>query len=112
VSDSLSKNNFNIIFKNDKFIFKSGMFIEKWYLCDRLFKMNVMIIAINDGNNNKIASSSDLLKYCDVWHYRLSHVNYNSIQRLINHELLPSMVFKKNHKCRICVESKFSKPLF
>ena len=53
-----------------------------------------------------------MLKYYDMWHYRLSNVNYNSIQKLINHELLPSMVFKKNHKCRICVESKFSKPLF
>ena len=46
-----------------------------------------MIIVTNDGNNNKIICSSYLLKYYDMWHYRLSNVNYNSIQKLINHEL-------------------------
>jgi hypothetical protein len=41
--------------------------------------------------------SSYLLKSCDVWHYRLSCVNYNSIQRLINHELLPRIIFEKKN---------------
>jgi hypothetical protein len=41
--------------------------------------------------------SSYLLKSCDVWHYRLGRVNYNSIQRLINHELLPRIIFEKKN---------------
>ena len=67
-----------------------------------------------DENNNKIVSSSYLIKFCDVWHDKLGYVNYNSMQRLINHELLSNMIFylKKNHKCEICVESKFTKPYF
>jgi hypothetical protein len=71
-----------------------------------------MTIVTIGENNNKIASSSYLLKSSDVWHDRLDHVNYNSMQMLINHELLPSMIFEKNRKCEICVESKFTKPYF
>jgi hypothetical protein len=52
--------------------------------------MNVITI---DENNNKIVSSSYLIKSCDVWHDKFCHVNYNSMQRLINHELLPNMIF-------------------
>jgi hypothetical protein len=114
VSDLLlSKNSFKMVFENDKFILsKSDMFIEKGYHCDSLFKMNVMTIVIIDENNNKIVSSSYLFESCDVWHGMLGHVNYNYIQRLINHELLPSMIFWKNHKCEIYVESKFTKLYF
>lgn len=43
----LSKNGFKMIFQSDIFILiTSGMFIEKRYLCDSLFKMNVMTIII------------------------------------------------------------------
>jgi len=40
-----------------------------------------------------------MLKSCDVWYDMLSYVNYNSIQRLINFNLLPPIIFEKNHKC-------------
>jgi hypothetical protein len=114
VSDLLlSKNSYKMVFENDKFILsKSDMFIEKGYHCDSLFKMNVMTIVIIDENNNKIVSSSYLFESCDVWHGMLGHMNYNYIQRLINHELLPNMIFWKNHKCEIYVESKFTKLYF
>jgi hypothetical protein len=47
----LGKNSFKMVFKSDKFIlFKSGMFVRKWYLCDGLFKMNVMTSITNDEN--------------------------------------------------------------
>jgi hypothetical protein len=55
------------------------MLIEKEYLYDGLFKINIMIIVTNDENNNKIASSSYSLKCYDVWHNKLGHVNYNFI---------------------------------
>ena len=63
---------------------------KKRYHYDDFFKMNVITI---DENNNKIVSSSYLIKSCDVWHDKFCHVNYNSMQRLINHELLPNMIF-------------------
>jgi hypothetical protein len=43
---------------------------------------------------------------------QIRYVNYSSIQIFINLELLPSMIFEKNHKCKICVKSKFSKLYF
>jgi hypothetical protein len=61
------------------------MFVEKRYLCDGLFKRNVMTIVTNDKNKNKNVFSSYLLEFCDVWYGRLGHVNYEFIQRLINH---------------------------
>ena len=45
----------------------------------------------------RMSFSSYLFKSCDVWHYRLGRVNYNSIQRLINHELLPRIIFEKKN---------------
>jgi hypothetical protein len=76
-----------------------------------------MTIITNDENNNnnnnnnnkkkKIVSFFYLLKSCDVWHDKLGYVNYNFMQRFINPELLPIMIFEKNHKYEIFIESKF-----
>jgi hypothetical protein len=55
--------------------------------------MNIITIVTNDKNKNKNVFSFYLLKCCDVWHNKLGHVNYSFIQRLINHELLPSIIF-------------------
>ena len=57
-----------------------------------------MTIVTNDENNNKTKSSFYLLESCDVWHDMLGCVNYNFMQRLINHKLLPSMVFFRKIK--------------
>jgi len=102
-----------MVFKSNKFIVsKSGMFVRKEYLCDDLFKISILTIIINYENNNKIVSSFYLFESCDVWHGRLNHLNYNIMQRLTNHELLPRIIFEKNHKCEICGELKFTKPYF
>lgn len=65
--------------------------IGKRNISDGLFKMNIIIMVIKDENNNKNnVSSSYLVEYYDTWHDKLGHVNYDSIQRLINLELLPT----------------------
>jgi hypothetical protein len=67
------------------------IFIGKRNISDGLFKMNIMIMVIEDENNNKNnVSSSYLVDYYDTCHDKLGHVNYDSIQRLINLELLPT----------------------
>jgi hypothetical protein len=71
-----------------------------------------MNIVINYESINKIVSSSYLFESCDVIHGMLGHVNYNYIQILIVLELLSSMIFEKNYKFEICVESKLTKSLF
>jgi len=102
-----------MVFESNKFILsKSRMFVQKMYLYNDLLKINVMVIVTNDKNNNKIVSSSYLFETYYVWHDKLGHVNYNFMQRLINHELLPSINFYKKHKCEFFVELKFIKSSF
>ena len=48
VTRFLTKNSFIIAFKRDNFfLFKSGMFVKKWYLSDGLSTINAMSIVIN-----------------------------------------------------------------
>lgn len=73
------------------------IFIGKRNISDGLFKMNIMIMVIEDENNNKNNdSSSYLVDYYDTSQDKLGHVNYDSIQRLINLELLPTSFWNKN----------------
>ena len=77
----LSKNGFKLVFESDKFsLFKSGMHVGKGYLSNGPFKMNVMTVT----DNNKGASSVYMLESSNVWHGRLGHVNYYTLDRLIN----------------------------
>ena len=82
VSGSLSsKNVLKLVFESDKLsLFKSGMYVGKGYLSNGLFKMNVMTVI----DNNKGASSVYMLESSNVWHGRLGHVNYYTLDRLIN----------------------------
>jgi len=74
--------------------------------------MNAISIVINYESINKIVSSSYLFESCDVLHNMLDHVNYNYIQMLIVLELLSSMIFEKNYKFEICVQSKLMRHSF
>jgi hypothetical protein len=57
------------------------MFAENEYLCDDLFKINIMTILSNNNNNKKkkkkIAYFSYLLESYNVLDNKLGHVNYN-----------------------------------
>ena len=53
-----------------------------------LFKMNVMS-AFPTIDNNRGTSSVYMLESSNVWHGRLGHVNYHTLHRLINLNLLP-----------------------
>ena len=88
------------------------MYVGKGYLNDGLFKLNVMTIvskAINNNNNN---ASSYLLESSNIWYARLGYVNYDTLRRLSNLDLLPKFDFDYNHKCEICGESKMTRPPF
>ena len=56
------------------------MYVGKGYLSNGLFKMNVMTVI----DNNKGASFVYMLESSNVWHGRLGHVNYYTLDRLIN----------------------------
>ena len=62
----------------------------------------------NKNKNKNNDSSAYLLESDNLWHARLGHVNYKSLQKMINMEILPKFECNKS-KCQVCVESKFAK---
>ncbi|XP_055822156.1 uncharacterized protein LOC129890680 [Solanum dulcamara] len=82
----LTKNEFKCVFVSDKVIIsKNEVYVEKGYLCEGLFKLNVMAIA-----NNQSSCSTYLLESSGLWHECLGHVNYKTLQKLISLEVLPN----------------------
>ena len=61
---------------------------------------------------NKGKSSVYLLEFPILWHVRLGHVNYKSLQNVTNLGYIPKFNLKEIRKCEICVEAKFMKNLF
>ena len=88
----LVKNRFKVVFVSDKVVIsKNDMYVGKGYLSDSLFKLNVM--TINNNKNND--SFAYLLESDNLWHARLGHVNYKSLQKMINMEILPKFECNK-----------------
>ena len=107
----LSKKGFKLVFESDKFVLtKSGIYVGKGYMSNELFKMNVMTI-VSDFNN-KNTSSAYMLESYNIWHGRLGYVNFDTLRKLMNLELLPKFNIDANHKCETCVESKLTRASF
>ena len=107
----LSKNGFRLVFESDKFVLtKSGIYVGKGYMSNGLFKMNVMTIVSDFSNKN--TSSAYMLESSNIWHGRLGHVNFDTLCKLMNLELLPKFKIDANYKCEICVESKLTRTSF
>ena len=84
----LSKKGFRLLFESDKFVLtKSEVYVGKGYTSNELFKMNVMTI-VSDFNN-KNTSSTYMFEFSNIWHGRLGHVNFDTLRKLMNLELLP-----------------------
>ena len=87
------------------------MYVGKGYLSNCLFKMNVMTV-FPTIDNNKGTSSIYMLESSNVWHDRLSRVNYHTLHRLINLNVLPKFEIDFDHKCETCVETKMARASF
>ena len=108
----LNKHGFRMVFEFDKVILsKSGMFVGKGYVCNGLFKLNVMIVKPKTTNKAS-TSSAYLLESSSLWHGRLGHVNYGSLRRLINLSHIPTFQVDNNNKCETCVEAKMTRSSF
>nr|GEU49243.1 DNA-directed RNA polymerase subunit beta' [Tanacetum cinerariifolium] len=107
----LSNKGFKLVFESNKFmITKGGMYDGKGYLDEGLFKLSVetddnVINSINAGNS---IASVYMIDPSFLWHSRLGHVNFYSLQKLINLGMFPTCSKDKISKCEICVESKFT----
>ena len=113
----LSKNGFGVNFNSDKLVLsKHGVYLGKGYVKDGLVKMNVMTVlpksdvtASTSMNKNK--SIAYVVESFNIWHERLGHVNYKSISRLINMNMIPKCKLSKE-KCEVCVQAKLTKSPF
>ena len=103
----LRKKGFRLVFESDKFVIaKSGVYVGKGYMSNGLFRMSVVTI-VSDFNN-KNTSSAYMLEFSNIWHDILGHVNFDTLRKLMNLELLPKFNIDANHKCEACVESKLT----
>ncbi|KAL0336726.1 UNVERIFIED_CONTAM: Retrovirus-related Pol polyprotein from transposon TNT 1-94 [Sesamum radiatum] len=105
----LNKVGLKIVLESDKVIItKNNDFVGKGYLSDGLFVLNTVPAMFNKNSSN----SAYLIESIDIWHGRLGHVNYSSIKRLENMNLIKTCDAKECSKCEICVEAKYAKKPF
>lgn len=90
------------------FLTRVGCVVDKWYLCNELFKLNVMTITLKN-KINQASSTIYLVKSSDLWHDRFVHVNYKILKRTSNLDLLLKSYVDQNKKSKIYVESKLTK---
>ena len=62
--------------------------------------------------NNKAITSAYIIQSQKVWHERLGHVNYDTMRKLINMDLIPKFAIDNQHKCEACVEVKMHRTSF
>ena len=102
---------YKLVFESNKVIItKFGSFIGRGYLCDGLFKLNIV-------DASTIRNECDypvvlMTESCDVWHARLGHVNLNSVRKLMSIQLIPKTQINNSKKCEICVQAKLPRKPF
>lgn len=119
----LSNKGFKLVFESDKFVLtKGGVYVGKGYLSEGLFKVSVKPlyygvetpnndvtdVNVNTVTGNNSPTSMYMHDVSLLWHSRLGHVNFCSMQRMIKLGMLPKCSFDKSKKCEICIESKFT----
>ncbi|WZZ26370.1 hypothetical protein YC2023_009771 [Brassica napus] len=108
-----SKNGFAISLEADKLVIrKNEMYLGKGYVKGGLVKLNVMTVlpkvVAPKVSMKKKESVAYLVESFNIWYERLGHVNYKSIQRLMNLNLIPKYKTSKQ-KCEVCVQAKLTK---
>ena len=107
----LSSHGFRLVFESDKFVLsKSRMNVRKWYMSDGMWKLNVMTIIKSNMNNAN--TSVYIIKFSNLCHGILEHVNYNKWRRLINLNHIPTFQIDAKYNCETCVEAKLTRSSF
>ncbi|GJT24335.1 retrovirus-related pol polyprotein from transposon TNT 1-94 [Tanacetum coccineum] len=87
-----SNKGFKLVIESDKFVITKGdVYVGKGYLDEGLFKLSV-VTDDNVINNNNAGTSTASVYMIDpsfLWHSRLGHVNFRSLQIMINLGMLP-----------------------
>ncbi|GJU34491.1 retrovirus-related pol polyprotein from transposon TNT 1-94 [Tanacetum coccineum] len=72
----------------------------------------VDLLTGSQGNNLYTLSLRDMMAMAWLWHRRLSHLNFGTINHLARHGLvqgLPKLKFEKDHLCSACSMGKSKK---
>ncbi|GJW79897.1 retrovirus-related pol polyprotein from transposon TNT 1-94 [Tanacetum coccineum] len=88
----LSNKGFKLVIGSDKLVItKGGVYVGKGYLDEGLFKLSVVTDdnVINNNNSGISTTSVYMIDHSFLWHSRLGHVNFCSLQRMINLGMLP-----------------------
>ena len=81
---------------------KNNVFVGQGYSCNGMFKLSI----------NKVNIYAYLIESSiDVWHARLSHVNFRSIKFMSKHGLI-SCTNDNFGKCETCLQAKMTKKPF
>ena len=93
-----------ILESNKVVISRRDKFIDKGFVSEGLFKLNV--IAPTNINKNSITLFEFMVlnsESCETWHGRLGHVNLRSIKRMSDLILIPKLDIDHDSKCEVCV---------
>jgi hypothetical protein len=83
-------------------ISRYDQFIGKGYDSGGLFRFSLYNFC-NKVVNHKRDSNNSMV---DVWHSRLSHINFGCMSRLSSMNLIPNFSTIKGSKCQACVQAK------
>nr|GEV64266.1 hypothetical protein [Tanacetum cinerariifolium] len=86
-------------------LFSVGQFCDKGLKV--AFRKSICFVRTEDGVDFLTAKASSLQSL--LWHQRLSHLNFATINNLVKNNLvqgLPKMKFKKDHLCFACEQGK------
>jgi len=82
--------------------------LVKGYRSGGLFVLNIA----SDTVNGNASCSAYITESVNLWHNRLGHVNYASINKLKNMQVISNINTRNYSKCDVCVEAKFAKKPF
>ena len=92
---------YKIVMESNKIVInKNDIFIDKDFVCDGLFKLNVSFEV------NYISHNILNIEVCDLWHRRLGNVNLRKTRKMMDLELVPKSSIDVKRKCEICVQAK------
>nr|GEY54204.1 hypothetical protein [Tanacetum cinerariifolium] len=107
-------NNFAVIAGYGDVVIGSMTIKKVYYVKDLLtgnHSSNLYTISLNEiastSSNRLLAKASSLQSW--LWHQRLSHLNFATINNLVKNNLvrgLPNMKFEKHHLCSACEQEK------
>ncbi|GJV86380.1 putative ribonuclease H-like domain-containing protein [Tanacetum coccineum] len=76
---------------------------------DNMYSVNLKNIVPSGGYNLSLAKASLQLDESNLWHRRLGHINFKTMNKLVRGNLvrgLPSKIFENNHTCVACQKGK------